>query len=87
MQQMRHSRAIKEVLRDARVARDGKFVYYYIEEKIGQSEELFMNSKADGICRCIEREVCLCMFSMRSRQGTAAFARIGMIRVTQLSLL
>ena len=32
-----------------------------------------MNSKADGICRCIEREVCLCMFSMRSRQGTAAF--------------
>lgn len=46
-----------------------------------------MNSKADGICRCIEREVCLCMFSMRSRQGIAAFARIGMIRVTQLSLL
>ena len=83
---MRHSRAIKEVLRDARVARDGKFVYYYIEEKLA-SEELFMNSKADGICRCIEREVCLCMFSMRSRQGTAAFARIGMIRVTQLSLL
>lgn len=82
---MRHSRAIKEVLRDARVARDGKFVYYYIEEKLA-SEELFMNSKADGICRCIEREVCLCMFSMRSRQGTAAFARIGMIRVTQLSL-
>ena len=33
---MRHSRAIKEVLRDARVARDGKFVYYYIEEKIGK---------------------------------------------------
>ena len=85
MQQMRHSRAIKELLRDARVARDGKFVYYYIEEKLA-SEELFMNSKADGICRCIEREVCLCMFSMRSRQGTAAFARIGMIRVTQLSL-
>ena len=82
---MRHSRAIKEVLRDARVARDGKFVYYYIEDKLA-SEELFMNSKADGICRCIEREVCLCMFSMRSRQGTAAFARIGMIRVTQLSL-
>ena len=82
---MRHSRAIKEVLRDARVARDGKFVYYYIEEKLA-SEELFMNSKADGICRCIEREVCLCMFSMRSRQGTAVFARIGMIRVTQLSL-
>ena len=82
---MRHSRAIKEVLRDARVARDGKFVYYYIEEKLA-SEELFMNSKADGICRCIEREVCLCIFSMRSRQGTAAFARIGMIRVTQLSL-
>lgn len=46
-----------------------------------------MNSKADGICRCIEREVCLCMFSMRSRQGTAAFARIGMIRVTQPSPL
>lgn len=85
MQQMRHSRAIKEVLRDARVARDGKFVYYYIEEKLA-SEELFMNSKADGICRCIEREVCLCMFSVRSRQGIAAFARIGMIRVTQLSL-
>ena len=83
---MRHSRAIKEVLRDARVARDGKFVYYYIEEKLA-SEELFMNSKADGICRCIEREVCLCMFSMRSRQGIAAFARIGMIRVTQPSLL
>ena len=83
---MRHSRAIKEVLRDARVARDGKFVYYYIEEKLA-SEELFMNSKADGICRCIEREVCLCMFSVRSRQGIAAFARIGMIRVTQLSLL
>lgn len=83
---MRHSRAIKEVLRDARVARDGKFVYYYIEKKLA-SEELFMNSKADGICRCIEREVCLCMFSMRSRQGIAAFARIGMIRVTQLSLL
>mgnify|MGYP000428253624 FL=1 len=82
---MRHSRAIKEVLRDARVARDGKFVYYYIEEKLA-SEELFMNSKADGICRCIEREVCLCMFSVRSRQGIAAFARIGMIRVTQLSL-
>lgn len=82
---MRHSRAIKEVLRDARVARDGKFVYYYIEEKL-VSEELFMNSKADGICRCIEREVCLCMFSVRSRQGIAAFARIGMIRVTQLSL-
>ena len=82
---MRYSREIKEVLRDARVARDGKFVYYYIEEKLA-SEELFMNSKADGICRCIEREVCLCMFSMRSRQGTAAFARIGMIRVTQLSL-
>ena len=82
---MRHSRAIKEVLRDARVARDGKFVYYYIEEKLA-SEELFMNSKADGICRCIEREVCLYMFSMRSRQGIAAFARIGMIRVTQLSL-
>ena len=82
---MRHSRAIKEVLRDARVASDGKFVYYYIEEKLA-SEELFMNSKADGICRCIEREVCLCMFSMRSRQGIAAFARIGMIRVTQLSL-
>ena len=82
---MRHSRAIKEVLRDARVARDGKFVYYYIEEKLA-SEELFMNSKADGICRCIEREVCLCMFSVRSRQGLAAFARIGMIRVTQLSL-
>ena len=71
--------------RDARVARDGKFVYYYIEEKLA-SEELFMNSKADGICRCIEREVCLCMFSVRSRQGIAAFARIGMIRVTQLSL-
>ena len=53
---MRHSRAIKEVLRDARVARDGKFVYYYIE-KNWQGEELFMNSKADGICRCIEREV------------------------------
>ena len=53
---MRHSREIKEVLRDARVARDGKFVYYYIEEKLA-SEELFMNSKADGICRCIEREV------------------------------
>ena len=85
MQQMRHSRAIKEVLRDARVARDGEFVYYYIEEKLA-SEELFMNSKADGICRCIEREVCLCMFSVRSRQGIAAFARIGMIRVTQLSL-
>ena len=83
---MRHSRAIKEVLRDARVARDGKFVYYYIEEKLA-SEELFMNSKADGICRCIEREVCLCMFSMRSRQGIAAFARIGMIRVTQPSPL
>ena len=83
---MRHSRAIKEVLRDARVARDGKFVYDYIEEKLA-SEELFMNSKADGICRCIEREVCLCMFSMRSRQGIAAFARIGMIRVTQPSLL
>ena len=83
---MRHSREIKEVLRDARVARDGKFVYYYIEEKLA-SEELFMNSKADGICRCIEREVCLCMFSMRSRQGIAAFARIGMIRVTQPSLL
>ena len=83
---MRHSRAIKEVLRDARVARDGKFVYYYIEEKLA-SEELFMNSKADGICRCIEREVCLCMFSVRSRQGTAAFARIGMIRVTQPSPL
>ena len=83
---MRHSRAIKEVLRDARVARDGKFVYYYIKEKLA-SEELFMNSKADGICRCIEREVCLCMFSVRSRQGIAAFARIGMIRVTQLSLL
>ena len=83
---MRHSRAIKEVLRDARVARDGKFVYYYIEKKNWQSEELFMNSKADGICRCIEREVCLCMFSVRSRQGIAAFARIGMIRVTQLSL-
>ena len=82
---MRYSREIKEVLRDARVARDGKFVYYYIEEKLA-SEELFMNSKADGICRCIEREVCLCMFSMRSRQGIAAFARIGMIRVTQLSL-
>ena len=82
---MRYSRAIKEVLRDARVARDGKFVYYYIEEKLA-SEELFMNSKADGICRCIEREVCLCMFSVRSRQGIAAFARIGMIRVTQLSL-
>ena len=82
---MRHSRAIKEVLRDARVARDGKFVYYYIEEKLA-SEELFMNSKADGICRCIEREVCLCMFSVRSRQGIAAFARIGMIRVTQPSL-
>ena len=82
---MRHSRAIKEVLRDARVARDGKFVYYYIEEKLA-SEELFMNSKADGICRCIEREVCLCMFSVRSRQGIAAFARIGMLRVTQLSL-
>ena len=82
---MRHSRAIKEVLRDARVARDGKFVYYYIEEKLA-SEELFMNSKANGICRCIEREVCLCMFSVRSRQGIAAFARIGMIRVTQLSL-
>ena len=82
---MRHSRAIKEVLRDARVARDGKFVYYYIEEKLA-SEELFMNSKADGICRCIEREVCLCMFSVRSRQGIAAFARIGMIRVTKLSL-
>ena len=82
---MRHSRAIKEVLRDARVARDGKFVYYYIEEKLA-SEELFMNSKADGICRCIEREGCLCMFSVRSRQGIAAFARIGMIRVTQLSL-
>ena len=82
---MRHSREIKEVLRDARVARDGKFVYYYIEEKLA-SEELFMNSKADGICRCIEREVCLCMFSVRSRQGIAAFARIGMIRVTQLSL-
>ena len=82
---MRHSRAIKEVLRDARVARDGKFVYYYIEEKLA-SEELFMNSKADGICRCIAREVCLCMFSVRSRQGIAAFARIGMIRVTQLSL-
>ena len=82
---MRHSRAIKQVLRDARVARDGKFVYYYIEEKLA-SEELFMNSKADGICRCIEREVCLCMFSVRSRQGIAAFARIGMIRVTQLSL-
>ena len=82
---MRHSRAIKEVLRDARVARDGKFVYYYIEEKLA-SEELFMNSKADGICRCIEREVCLCMFSMRSRQGTAVFVKIGMIRVTQLSL-
>ena len=82
---MRHSRAIKEVLRDARVARDGKFVYYYIEEKLA-GEELFMNSKADGICRCIEREVCLCMFSVRSRQGIAAFARIGMIRVTQLSL-
>ena len=82
---MRHSRSIKEVLRDARVARDGKFVYYYIEEKLA-SEELFMNSKADGICRCIEREVCLCMFSVRSRQGIAAFARIGMIRVTQLSL-
>ena len=82
---MRHSRAIKEVLRDARVARDGKFVYYYIEEKLA-SDELFMNSKADGICRCIEREVCLCMFSVRSRQGIAAFARIGMIRVTQLSL-
>ena len=82
---MRHSRAIKEVLRDARGARDGKFVYYYIEEKLA-SEELFMNSKADGICRCIEREVCLCMFSVRSRQGIAAFARIGMIRVTQLSL-
>ena len=82
---MRHSRAIKEVLRDARVARDGKFVYYYIEEKLA-SEELFINSKADGICRCIEREVCLCMFSVRSRQGIAAFARIGMIRVTQLSL-
>lgn len=45
-----------------------------------------MNSKADGICRCIEREVCLCMFSMRSRQGIAAFAKIGMIRVTQPSL-
>ena len=45
-----------------------------------------MNSTADGICRCIEREVCLCMFSVRSRQGIAAFARIGMIRVTQLSL-
>ena len=83
---MRHSRAIKEVLRDARVARDGKFVYYYIEEKLA-SEELFMNSKADGICRCIEREVCLCMFSVRSRQGIAAFARIGMIRVTQPSPL
>ena len=82
---MRYSREIKEVLRDARVARDGKFVYYYIEEKLA-SEELFMNSKADGICRCIEREVCLCMFSVRSRQGIAAFARIGMIRVTQLSL-
>ena len=82
---MRHSRAIKEVLRDARVARDGKFVYYYIE-KNWRSEDLFMNSKADGICRCIEREVCLCMFSVRSRQGIAAFARIGMIRVTQLSL-
>ena len=82
---MRQRRAIKEVLRDARVARDGKFVYYYIEEKLA-SEELFMNSKADGICRCIEREVCLCMFSVRSRQGIAAFARIGMIRVTQLSL-
>ena len=82
---MRHSRAIKELLRDARVARDGKFVYYYIEEKLA-SEELFMNSKADGICRCIEREVCLCMFSVRSRQGIAAFARIGMIRVTQPSL-
>ena len=83
---MRYSREIKEVLRDARVARDGKFVYYYIEEKLA-SEELFMNSKADGICRCIEREVCLCMFSVRSRQGIAAFARIGMIRVTQPSLL
>ena len=83
---MRHSRAIKEVLRDARVARDGKFVYYYIEEKLA-SEELFMNSKADGICRCIEREVCLCMFSMRSRQGTAVFVKIGMIRVTQPSPL
>ena len=82
---MRYSREIKEVLRDARVARDGKFVYYYIEEKLA-SEDLFMNSKADGICRCIEREVCLCMFSVRSRQGIAAFARIGMIRVTQLSL-
>ena len=82
---MRYSREIKEVLRDARVARDGKFVYYYIEEKLA-SEELFKNSKADGICRCIEREVCLCMFSVRSRQGIAAFARIGMIRVTQLSL-
>ena len=81
---MRHSRAIKEVLRDARVARDGKFVYYYIGEKLA-SEELFMNSKAEGICQCFEREVCLCMFSMRSRQGTAAFVKIGMIRVTQPS--
>ena len=45
-----------------------------------------MNSKADGICQCFEREVCLCMFSMRSRQGTAVFVKIGMIRVTQLSL-
>ena len=36
LQQMRHSRAIKEVLRDARVARDGKLVYC-MEEKIGKN--------------------------------------------------